>query len=51
MVVGVPSLVDVTLFTTTFVAPSANEIDKIANGVINGGILLSIQKTSLTKIW
>ncbi|KRK59475.1 hypothetical protein FD42_GL000198 [Lentilactobacillus hilgardii DSM 20176 = ATCC 8290] len=46
MEVGVPSLVPVTLLATTLVAPSAKQIDKIANGVTNGGILLSIQKTS-----
>ncbi|EHO49278.1 hypothetical protein HMPREF9104_02624 [Lentilactobacillus kisonensis F0435] len=41
---------DVTLLTTTFVAPSASEIDKMANGVINGGIRLSIHKNFLIQI-
>lgn len=42
-----PSLVFVTLLVTTLVAPSANAIDKIANGVINGGVRYAMSDSSL----
>ena len=38
LVTVAPSLVFVALFTTTLVAPNANTMETMANGVINGGV-------------
>src|SRR5699024_11513069 len=39
---GFPSEVPVAVLTATLVAPKANTADKIANGVINGGVRYAI---------
>lgn len=42
-----PSWVCVTVLVTTLVAPSANAIDRIANGVIKGGVRYAMLHSSL----
>lgn len=42
-----PSWVCVTVLATTLVAPSANAIDRIANGVIKGGVRYAMLHSSL----
>ncbi len=44
---GAPSLVLVTELVTTLVAPSANAIERIANGVMMGGVRYAMVHSSL----